>query len=719
MTIVPYSVNLQPTWDEFVRTSRNGTFLIERSFMDYHSHRFTDCSLMVCEGDAADEKGSDSSLTTDDLLAVFPANWVEAERCVYSHQGLTYGGLIISPTLTQAQVLEAMNAIMRYCINMLQACRVVYKPIPYIYSIQPAQEDLYTLFRFGAKLTARSVSSTVALRSPLKMRTLRIRQAKKALDNNLYIERLMECGRLALHEFWTLLTDTLQEQHGVAPVHSEEEMALLISRFPREIKVFLVRHEETVVAGCVIFVCRSVAHVQYIAAGPQGREWGALDLLFRHLITEQFKNLDYLDFGISTEQGGQVLNEGLIFQKEGFGGRAVCYDTYEIALDSDVVNRMLPSSAEDNKERIKFLYLKAVNDSFEPRLSDAIAEVMRSGWYLLGEANKRFAEHFAEYCGARHCIPCGNGLDALTLILRSYANIYGWDRDAEVIVPANTFIATFLSVTQAGLRHVPCEPDIKDYLIHPAQIEPLITEKTRALIPVHLYGQVCDMQPLLKLACKHGLLVIEDAAQAHGAVYHKQKAGHLGDAAAFSFYPAKNLGALGDAGAVVTDDDRLAQMVAMQNNYGYSEKYVCQVKGLNSRMDEIQAAVLDVKLGRLDADNERRRELAQIYINGIDNPLVTLPNMPKVKEEHVFYAFAVRCPERDKLKQYLMEKGIVTQVHYPIPPHHQEAYKELSSLRLPVTEKIHKQILSLPLSPMMSESQIERIVEAVNSFNID
>ncbi len=719
MIIVPYSIKYQQAWDAFVQTSRNGTFLIERSFMDYHAHRFADCSLMVYEGDIANEEYNDTSPSTDGLLAVFPANWVEEERCVYSHQGLTYGGLIMGQNLTQVQVLEAMHAIMRYCINMLQARRMVYKSIPYIYSLQPAQEDLYALFRFGAKLCARSVSSTVALRSPLKMRTLRIRQAKKALDNNLYIERLTEGSRLALHEFWTLLTDTLQEQHGVSPVHSEEEIALLISRFPREIKVYVVRHEDVVVAGCVIFVCHNVAHVQYIAAGPQGREWGALDLLFRHLITEQFKNMDYLDFGISTEQGGQVLNEGLIFQKEGFGGRAVCYDTYEIALDSDVVNRMSPTTTDENKNRIKFLYLKAVNDSFEPQLSNAIADVLRSGWYLLGEVNKRFAEHFAEYCGARHCIPCGNGLDALTLILRSYAKIHGWDRETEVIVPANTFIATFLSVTQAGLIPVPCEPDIDDYLIHPAQIEPLITEKTRALIPVHLYGQVCDMQPLRELANKHGLLLIEDAAQAHGAMYKKQKVGHLGDAAAFSFYPAKNLGALGDAGAVVTDDDQLAQMVAMQNNYGYSEKYVCQVKGLNSRMDEIQAAVLDVKLSRLDADNERRRELAQLYIDGIDNPLITLPKMPKVKEEHVFYVFPIRCPERDQLKQYLMDRGVVTQIYYPIPPHQQEAYKEFSSLRLPITEKIHKQILSLPLSPMMSESQIERIIEIVNSFNID
>ncbi len=718
MTVVQYSVNNQKMWDQFVRLSRNGTFLLERSFMDYHSNRFSDCSLMVYDGVELSDEERDYALGSDGLIALFPANWVEEEHCVYSHQGLTYGGLVIGMDVTQVQVLEAMHAIMRYCMDMFQARQVVYKPIPYIYSAIPAQEDLYALFRIGAKLTARSVSSTVPLRSPLKMRTLRIRQARKALDHDLYIDRLLENDTQGIHEYWTLLTDVLRQQHGVAPVHTEEEISLLISRFPREIRVFLVKHNTTVVAGCVVFICRQVAHVQYIAAGQQGREWGALDLLFRHLITEKFKNLDYLDFGISTEQGGQKLNEGLIFQKEGFGGRAICYDTYTIPLDRDVVNSLNAAPSADQSERMKFLYLKAVNDSFEPQLSIAIADVLRSGWYLQGEANKRFSAHFAEYCGAAHCVPCGNGLDALTLILRSYAALLGWDSGSEVIVPANTFIATVLSVTQAGLRPVLCEPDINDYLVHPEQIEPLITPRTRAIIVVHLYGRVCDMLPVRELASRHGLRLIEDAAQAHGAKYRGERAGHLCDAAAFSFYPAKNLGALGDAGAVLTDDAELARMVSMQNNYGYSEKYVCRCKGLNSRMDEIQAAVLDVKLPRLDADNERRRQLARLYLSEIDNPLVILPQMPKNPEEHVFYVFPVRCPARDDLLTYLRSKGIDTQIHYPIPPHRQEAYSEFAELRLPVTDRIHKQILSLPISPMMSESQIMRITELVNNFNI-
>ncbi len=720
MNIVQYSVNRKEMWDEFVRQSRNGTFLFERAFMDYHSQRFTDCSLMVFEGAEQSNDERDSSLGAERLVALFPANWVEEEATVYSHQGLTYGGLILGLDVTQVQVLAATGAIMSFLMDMLGARKVVYKPVPYIYSLVPAQEDLYALFRVGAKLTGRSVSSTVPLRSPLKMRTLRIRQARKALDHNLYIERLTEGDARGLHEYWELLTNVLSEQHAVTPVHSEEEISLLIGRFPREIKVFLVRNAESaVVGGCVVFVCKQVAHVQYIAAGKEGRERGALDLLFRHLITEQFKNLDYLDFGISTEQGGQKLNEGLIFQKEGFGGRAVCYDTYEIPLDRDMLDNAAQEKPEDAGERIKFLYIKAINDSFEPQLSAAIADVLRSGWYLQGEANKRFAAHFAEYCGAAHCVPCGNGLDALTLILRSYAALHGWDATAEVIVPANTFIATVLSVTQAGMKPVLCEPDMSDYLVHPAQVEPLITPRTRAIVAVHLYGRVCDMKPLRELADKHGLRLIEDAAQAHGAMYQGLRAGHLGDAAAFSFYPSKNLGAIGDAGAVVTDDEELARMVAMQNNYGYSEKYVCRTKGVNSRMDEVQAAVLDVKLSRLDADNERRRQLARIYAEGIDNPLITLPTMPKNPEEHVFYVFPVRCSARDELRQHLSDKGIDTQIHYPIPPHLQEAYAELSELHLPVTERIHKQILSLPISPMMSESQIRRIVSVLNSFNTE
>ena len=270
MTVIPYSVNHKETWNQFVRQSKNGTFLLERDFMDYHADRFVDCSLLVYGDDVelSDEE-RDFQLGLDGLKALFPANWVEKERCVYSHQGLTYGGLVVSEEATQVEVLEAIQAIMRYCMDMLQAQRVVYKPIPYIYSTCPAQEDLYALFRVGAKLKSRSVSSVVMLKTPLKMRTLRMRQAKKALDHNLYIDRLVDGDERGLHEYWVLLTDVLTRHHGVRPVHSEEEISLLMSRFPKEIKVFLVRHEERVVAGCVVFLCRQVAHIQYIAAGDE------------------------------------------------------------------------------------------------------------------------------------------------------------------------------------------------------------------------------------------------------------------------------------------------------------------------------------------------------------------------------------------------------------------------------------------------------------------
>ncbi len=718
MIIVPYSVNHKEAWDQFVTQSKNGTFLLQRNFMDYHADRFVDCSLLVYDSSVVGDEEREKCYGTDGLIAVFPANWVESEYCVYSHQGLTYGGLIIGQDATQVAALEAMQHIMRYCIDMLGARRMVYKAIPYIYSTCPAQEDLYALYRMGGRLFTRSVSSVVDLTSPLKMRTLRVRQAKKALDHDLYIDRMMDGDRQELHDFWTLLTDVLIARHGVKPVHSEEEIALLMSRFPKEIKLFLVKRAEKVLAGCLVFVCKQVAHVQYIAAGDEGRELGALDLLFRHLIQERYKSMSYIDFGISTEQGGRVLNEGLIFQKEGFGGRAVCYDSYELPLDKDVLRNVKSDDELVDTERIKFLYLKAVNDSFEPNLTKAIENVVRSGWYLQGEAGKRFEEEWAAYCGTKHCIGVGNGLDALTIILRAYRQLLGWENGDEVIVPANTFIATILSITEAGLTPVLCEPHADNSLIDEDRIPELITPRTRAIIPVHLYGRVCNMQSINQLAAKYGLCVIEDAAQAHGAMYQGQRTGHLGHAAAFSFYPGKNMGCLGDGGAIVTDDDEVAHLARMIGNYGSSAKYVHDVKGVNSRLDEIQAAVLSVKLPRLDADNEHRRHLAHLYIQGIDNPMVTLPLMPRNPEQHVFYVFPIRCVQRDALKEYLRQRGVDTQIHYPTPPHRQGAYPELADKVLPITERLQRETLSLPISQVMTEAQIQRIIRLVNEFNL-
>ena len=715
MTVVPYSVNYKEIWDEFVRESKNGTFLFERDFMDYHADRFFDCSVLVFERDV---QNSDSLPGKEGLKAVFPANWVEEEHTVYSHQGLTYGGLVMDAEITQQEVLDIMQTLMQYYRDMLQATRMVYKPVPYIYSAYPTGEDLYALFRANARLTARNVSSVVSQRNQLRMRTLRQRQAKKALDNNLYINRLVDGDTEGLHQFWTLLTEVLMEHHHVRPVHTEEEISLLMQRFPREIKVYLVMHNEHIVAGCMVFVTEQVAHIQYIAADEDGRKFGALDLLFRHLILERYKQMEFVDFGISTENGGQWLNNGLIFQKEGFGARAVCYDQYEIKLDHEIIDEMTGVVREAD-ENISFLNLKAINDSFEPELTQAIEQAVRSGRYLQGSFNQAFEQDFAQYCGTKHCVLVGNGMDALTLILRAYKERLHWEDGDEVIVPANTFIATILAIEEARLTPVLCEPSMQDYLIDTERMKDLWTERTRAVMPVHLYGRVCEMTSINEWAAEKGIKVIEDAAQAHGALYREQRAGHLGDAAGFSFYPGKNLGALGDAGCVTTDDDQLAETIRMMANYGSSEKYVNRYKGMNSRTDEIQAAVLGVKLPRLDEDNARRREIANLYNTGIKNPLIILPTLSANPEEQVFYVYPVRCPAREQLQEYLREKGIDTLIHYPIPPHQQEAYKEWNDKHYPVTERIHREILSLPISPLMTDGQVERIIKALNEFNIE
>ena len=702
MRIVQFTNQQSDEWDAFVRESKNGTFLLERRFMDYHSDRFSDCSLMIYDD--------------MELVAVLPANWDEETHTVYSHQGLTYGGLLLTKESTARQVMEMMQLLLLWYIDYLQASRFVYKPIPYIYSECPSEEDLYALFRAGAKLKTRAVSSVVAMQNPLRMRKLRLRGAKKAIDNGLYIDRMTDEDWDTLQAYWSLLTEVLLRHHSVRPVHTSEEMQLLMSRFPQQIKLYLVRREREIVAGCVVFATSRVAHIQYIAAGDEGRELGALDLLFRHLINERFKHLSYLDFGISTENGGQVLNEGLIFQKEGFGARAVCYDSYEVDLSRTVIEQMLPIASLPDTP-VKFLDLRRLNASFEPLLSEEVTRIVRGGWYLQGTAVKTFEHHFAEYIGVRHCVLCGNGLDALTLILRACKQLNWWADDSEVIVPANTFIATILAIREAGLRPVLAEPSLSDYLLDVSELPKLLTERTVAVLPVHLYGRVCDMSAINAFAADHHLLVIEDAAQAHGAMLGDRKAGALGHAAGFSFYPGKNLGALGDAGCVTTDDDTLAETVRMMGNYGSRVKYVNEVPGMNSRTDEIQAAVLDVKLPRLDADNERRRWIAQRYVERIENPLIILPTLPKDPLEHVFYIFPVRTGYREQLMAWLKEQRIETLIHYPIPPHRQQALPELAGLKLPVTEQIHREVLSLPLSPVMTDDEVERVIVAVNKFN--
>lgn len=712
MTIIPYSINRKETWDAFVEMSKNGTFLLKRNFMDYHSDRFFDCSLLIYAGISPDGEYKEKGLTTKDLVAVFPANWDKEQQTVHSHQGLTYGGLVVLPEVTQKEVLDMMQAILQYYRDYMQAKHLVYKPIPYIYSSIPSGEDLYALFRAGARLSRRLVSTCVSMRNPMKMSTLRIRQARKAVDNGFYIDRMTEGDTETLREFWTLLEEVLGKYHNAQPTHSFKEMALLMSQFPKNIKLYIVRHEKQIVAGSVIFEWRKVAHIQYIASGEEGRNFGALDLLFRHLINERYKQFDYVDFGTSNEDGGHFLNEGLIHQKEGFGGRAVCYDTYEVDIQTPSNSPLMGSTT------IKYLDLKRISDSFEPELTAEVSRVVQGGWYLLGQENKRFSEAFAKYCGARYCIPTGNCLDALTMILLAYKRLLGWSDEAEVIVPSNTYIASILAVSRAGLQPVLCEPRLEDYLINPEKIEELISERTKAIMPVHLYGRVCDMKPIVEVARKYGLKVIEDVAQAQGTVYEGVRAGHLGDAAGFSFYPGKNLGALGDAGCIVTDDEALADYVRAMSNYGSQEKYLNEMKGLNSRMDEIQAAVLCLKLSRLDADNEARRKVAKAYSEGITNPLISLPTMPSESGENVWHIYPIRTPERDHLREYLSRAGIETMVHYPVPPHRQRAYSEWNDRTYPISEQIHREILSLPMSPVMTEEEVRRVIEVLNAYKV-
>lgn len=725
MTIIPYSVYRKETWDAFVEMSKNGTFLLKRGFMDYHSDRFFDCSLFIYAGISPDGEFKEKSLTTKDLVAVFPANWDKDSRTVYSHQGLTYGGLVVLPEVTQKEVMDMMQAVLQYYRDMMQAERFVYKPIPYIYSSVPSGEDLYALFRAGAQLSRRLVSTCVSMRNPMKMMTLRVRQAKKAVEHGFYIDRMAEGDTKTLEEYWTLLEHVLEKYHNSRPTHTLQEMAMLMKNFPRNIRLYIVRLEKRIMAGVVIFECRKVAHVQYIASGEEGRQYGALDLLFRHLINERYKTFDYFDLGTSNEDGGRYLNEGLIFQKEGFGGRAVCYDTYEISIDQDPSKPLLKgdtscpksSALKRESESVPYLDLKRVNNSFEPELTAEVTRVVQGGWYLLGEENKRFSKAFSEYCGARYCVPTGNGLDALTMILVAYRQMLGWDDNAEVIVPSNTYIASILAVSRAGLQPVLCEPRLEDYLINPSGIEELITERTRAIMVVHLYGRVCDMKPINELARKYGLKVIEDVAQAQGAAYGGVRAGHLCDAAGISFYPGKNLGALGDAGCVTTDDEALADYVRAMSNYGSSKKYVNRMKGMNSRMDEVQAAVLCLKLKRLDADNEVRRRVAQAYSEGIDNPAITLPTLPSDPNENVWHVYPIRTPERDRLREYLSQEGIETVVHYPIPPHQQQAYAEWNDRSYPISERIHSEILSLPMSQVIRDDEVARVIEVLNAYS--
>jgi dTDP-4-amino-4,6-dideoxygalactose transaminase len=372
---------------------------------------------------------------------------------------------------------------------------------------------------------------------------------------------------------------------------------------------------------------------------------------------------------------------------------------------------------------IKFLDLQQINAQHAAELKKVASEVIDSGWFLMGERLSSFEQKLANYTGANHAIGVANGLDALRLILKAYIELGVMQEGDEVIVPANTYIASILAISDNRLKPVLVEPKNAHLNLDIDLIEKHITQKTKAIMVVHLYGQVCWSESLEALAKKYNLKIIEDNAQAIGAEWNGIKTGALGDAAGFSFYPGKNLGALGDAGAVTTKDAQLAEMVRALGNYGSRKKYVNEFQGLNSRLDEIQAAFLEVKLKYIDTENQKRKQIAAAYLNGIKNPQVTLPVpdntkfTPENNGEHVWHLFVIRHAQREKLQQHLEQKGIQTLIHYPIPPNKQSAYKELNHEEYPITNAIHEQVLSLPISPVMSEADVQAVIEAVNSFS--
>lgn len=360
---------------------------------------------------------------------------------------------------------------------------------------------------------------------------------------------------------------------------------------------------------------------------------------------------------------------------------------------------------------IKFLDLHKINERFRNEIDERITQVLDSGWYILGEQVRVFEKNFANFCGVKHCIGCANGLNALNLIIKGF----GFTDGDEIIVPANTYIASILAISQNGCKPILVEPDINTYNINPDLIEQKITDKTKAIMVVHLYGQAVEMEKIWDIAKRYNLKIIEDSAQSHGAIYKGKRAGNLGDASGFSFYPGKNLGCMGDGGCVTTSDDELAYRIRAIANYGSDYKYHHIFKGTNSRLDEIQAAVLDIKLKHLDEDNDRRREIAKFYRENIKNPNIILPQL-KEEENHVWHIFAVRINDRDRLKKYLEGNGIETNIHYPTAPHKQECYKEWHHLSFPVSEKIHKEILSLPISPVLTNEEVTKIVKVINDY---
>ncbi|MEO6832907.1 MAG: DegT/DnrJ/EryC1/StrS family aminotransferase [Chitinophagaceae bacterium] len=365
---------------------------------------------------------------------------------------------------------------------------------------------------------------------------------------------------------------------------------------------------------------------------------------------------------------------------------------------------------------IPFLDLQKINEPYRQDFHQSLDKMLDAGWFIMGKSVQNFEQEFAAFCGVKHCIGVANGLDALILILEGYKELGKLALGDEVIVPANTYIASILAVFKAGLTPVLVEPKGYTFLINSEEITGKIGPKTKAILPVHLYGQVSDMTAINTIAKAHNLLVIEDAAQSHGASIEGKRCGNLGDAAGFSFYPGKNLGALGDAGAITTNNSKLAEVLFALRNYGSEKKYYNQFKGLNSRLDELQAGFLSVKLPNLDADNRHRRSIADFYLKNIQNPLVALPAAPPEPQQHVWHLFVVRVGERGKFMTHMTANGVQTMIHYPVPPTEQKGYPELASHSYPITEAIHREVVSLPISNILSQADAEKVAAAVNSY---
>lgn len=364
---------------------------------------------------------------------------------------------------------------------------------------------------------------------------------------------------------------------------------------------------------------------------------------------------------------------------------------------------------------IKFLDLQAVNAQYREALIKACTDVVDSGWYIMGEQLYKFESEFADYCGTAHCVGVANGLDALILTLRAWKLMGRIAEGDEVLVPANTYIASILAITENGLVPVLVEPQDAGFNIGVENLRSAITPRTRAILPVHLYGRLVDMRSIKAFAEEFGLLVLEDSAQSHGAKLDGRRAGAWGDASGFSFYPGKNLGALGDAGAITTNDDALAEVLRALRNYGSEAKYKNMYQGVNSRLDEMQAAMLRVKLQYLDAETAYRETVAQRYIQGINNPEIMLPDAGE-PGQHVWHLFVVRTSQRQALQEHLLGMGVQTLIHYPIPPHCQQAYPELNHLSFEFTERLHEEVISLPMGPTISKQEVDRVIEACNAF---